>query len=320
MALAAIALLSPAVLLRWGVRRQPAGTGPQERAMARAQTPEIQQYLKDYWVGERIGTGARSEIYEIKHRSDGRLLAAKFVPVRGPEDLRIAGHLQNEYTVLSAIQKERTTGVAIAVRVEEFRKVKRLFKVTAAYLIMERLAGTALAAKHDYELDALLTILRQVCLGIEHTHQAGYVHADLKPENILVGEHLDVKIIDFGFAAPIGTQLSGAKGTFGFLAPEQAGGRLTQKTDVFNLGAVLYWALTGQTLPSIMPGQHEAVGFVPSDRVVITPPVQLNPNVPGELSDMVLHCCKARPEDRPTVRELKQYLHGLQLRMEMGAV
>jgi serine/threonine protein kinase len=288
--------------------------------MAKAPAPEIQQYLKGYWVGKQIGAGARSEIYEIKRRSDGALMAAKFVPVRGPEDLRIVGHLENEYTVLAAIQEARTSGVAIAVRVEEFKKIKRLFKVTAAYLIMERLTGTALAGRRDYDLDSLLTIFRQVCLGIEHTHQAGYVHADLKPENILVGEHLDVKIIDFGFAAPIGTQLSGAKGTFGYLAPEQAGGRLTEKTDVFNLGAVLYWALTGQNLPSIMPGQHEAVGFVPADQVIITPPSQIDPNVPAELSDMVLRCCKARPEDRPTVRELKQYLHGLQLRREMGAV
>jgi serine/threonine-protein kinase len=288
--------------------------------MAKAQPPEIQQYLMDYWVGKRIGTGARSEIYEIKRRSDGRLSAAKFVHVRGPEDQRVLGHLENEFKVLSAIQKAQTTGVAIAVRVEEFKKIKHLFKVLGAYLIMERLTGSALAGRRDYPLDALLTIFRQVCLGIEHTHQAGYVHADLKPDNILVGEALDVKIIDFGFAAPVGTQLAGAKGTFGYLAPEQAGGRLTEKTDVFNLGAALYWTLTGQNLPSISPGQHEAVGFVATDRVIITPPSQINPKVPAELSDMVLRCCQARPENRPTVTELKRYLHGLQLRLEMGAV
>ena len=288
--------------------------------MAKAQAPEIQQHLMDYWVGKRLGTGARSEIYEIKRRTDGRLSAAKFVQVRGPEDARIIGHLENEYKVLSAIQKSHTTGVAIAVRVEEFKKIKHLFKVLGAYLIMERLTGIALVARPGYPLDALLTIFRQVCLGIEHTHQAGYVHADLKPDNILVGDALDVKIIDFGFAAPIGTQLAGSKGTFGYLAPEQAGGRLTEKTDVFNLGAALYWALTGQNLPSISPGQHEAVGFVATDRVIITPPNQLNAKVPNELSDMVLRCCQAKPESRPTVTELKRYLHGLQLRLDMGAL
>jgi serine/threonine protein kinase len=303
-----------------GTTRDTTDRNVQEIPMAKAVQPAIQAYLKDCWVGKRLGTGARSEIYEVKRRTDGRVMAAKFVQVRGPEDLRVVGHLENEYTVLNAIQEARTSGVAIAVRVEGFQKIKRFFKVQAAYLLMERLTGAAMAGKRDYDLDSILTIFRQVCLGIENTHEAGYVHADLKPENILVGEHLDVKIIDFGFAAPIGTQLAGAKGTFGYLAPEQAGGRLTQKTDVFNLGAALYWVLTGQNLPSISPGQHEAGGFIPSDQVIITPPSRINQDVPDELSNMVLRCCMARPEDRPTVRELKQYLHGLQLRVEMGAV
>ena len=101
----------------------------------------------DYWVGKKLGTGARSEIYEIKRRTDGRLSAAKFVHVRGPEDVRVLGHLENEFKVLSAIQKAQTTGVSIAVRVEEFKKIKHLFKVIGAYLIMERLTGSALAAR-----------------------------------------------------------------------------------------------------------------------------------------------------------------------------
>ncbi len=185
---------------------------------------------------------------------------------------------------------------------------------------MERLEGRPLSDERDYTLDQVLTIFRQVCLGIENTHKAGYVHADLKPQNILVGQHLDVKLIDFGFAARIGSELSSYKGTFGYLAPEQAGGRVTERTDVFNLGAALYWALTGQNLPSIMPGKHEEVGFVPDEGVPITPPTELNPEVPRELSDVILRCCEYEPARRPTATELKRYLHGLQLRMEYGAV
>jgi len=288
--------------------------------MAKSGCPELQSLLPDYWVGERLGTGARSEIYELKRKSDGEIFAVKFVPVRTEEDLRVIGHLENEFKVLSAIQAARTSGVAIAVRVHDFKKIKRRFKVRAAYLMMERLTGRALSENRDYELTSLLTIFMQVCLGLEQTHQAGYVHADLKPQNILVGEHLDVKLIDFGFAAPIGTKLKGAKGTFGYLAPEQAGGRLTPKTDVFNLGAVMYWALTGETLPSIMPDQNMRGAFVPDQQVRITPPSQINPEVPDELSQMVLRCCSFEPHQRPGARELKRYLQGLQLRMDFGVV
>lgn len=185
---------------------------------------------------------------------------------------------------------------------------------------MERAVGRSLFDHRDYDLKSVLTIFRQVCLALEHVHRVGYVHADLKPQQILVDQDLKVTLIDFGFAAPVGMELSSYKGTFGYLAPEQAGGRLTEQTDVFNLGAALYWVLTGQNVPSIMPGEHEAMGFVPTERVNMTPPSRLNPKVPGELSEMVLRCCLPNEHERPTVKQLKQYLHGLQLRLEYGAV
>ncbi len=288
--------------------------------MAAKKAPRLQDVLDGYRVGERLGTGARSVIHEVRRTEDGALFAAKFVPVRNEEDKRIIGHLENEYEVLSAIQQTRTTGVGIAVRAIDFQKIRRWFKLRAAYLLMERLTGRPLAENPDYDLDELLTIFRQVGLGLENTHKAGYVHADLKPDNILVGEHLDVKLIDFGFAAPPGTELKSGKGTFGYMAPEQMGGRLTEKTDVFNMGAALYWVLTGQGLPSISPGEHERTGFVPDRQVRPTPPSRLNPDVPDELSDMVLKCCEYEPHKRPTVTEFKRYLHGLQLRIEYGAV
>jgi len=288
--------------------------------MAKTEMFQLQDVLKDYWVGKKLGTGARSEIYEIKRRTDGQVFAAKFVSVRTPDDLRVVGHLENEFRVLTALHAEKAEGAAAIVRPVEFRKVKSLLKVKAAYLVMERAAGRPLSEHADYDLNAILTIFRQVCLGLEHTHHVGYVHADLKPQNILVGPSLKVTLIDFGFAAPVGTELSSYKGTFGYIAPEQAAGRLSEKTDIFNLGAALYWVLTGQNLPSIMPGEHEAMGFVPGEGVSITPPSRINPKVPDELSEMVLRCCLPNEHERPTLRQLKQYLHGLQLRLEYGAV
>ncbi len=288
--------------------------------MGKSNVLTVQEVLPGYQIGKSLGTGARTRIYEVKRKSDGRLFAAKFIPVRDQEDLRVIGHLENEYGVLKAIQEVRTSGVQIAVRVEEFKKVKKLFKVLAAYLMMERLVGEPLFEKHDYDLEQTLTIFRQVCLGLENTHKAGYVHADLKPQNILVGEFLDVKLIDFGFAAPVGHKLTSFKGTFGYLAPEQAGGRLSEKTDVFNLGAAMYWILTGQNIPSIMPGEHEQRGFVPDAQVRIPPLTQVNPDIPDELSKMVLKCLAFKEHDRPSVTEFKRYLHGLQMRLDLGAV
>ncbi len=287
--------------------------------MATSEKAEIQEVLKDYWVGKKLGTGARSVVYDLKRKQDGYAFAVKYVSVRGSEDLRVIGHMENEWRVLQAVHNPKTQASELVIRPEEFRKVKKLLKIKCAYLVLERAEGRTLYQYRDYDLDAVLTIFRQACHALDHLHHVGYVHADLKPQNIVVDDILMIKMIDFGFAAPIGSEVSGAKGTFGYIAPEQAGGRLTEKTDVFNLGAAIYWVLTGQNVPSIMPGQHEACGFVPDAQVTIPPPSRLNPDVPQELSDMVVRCCSASEHERPTVRELKRYLYGLQLRLDYGA-
>ena len=63
--------------------------------MAKSGTLRLQDVLEDYWVGEKLGVGARSFIYEIKRKRDGELFACKFVSVRREEDLRVIGHLEN---------------------------------------------------------------------------------------------------------------------------------------------------------------------------------------------------------------------------------
>jgi len=288
--------------------------------MGKAGKLQLQDVLKDYWVGEQLGTGARSVVSEVKRKTDGKVFAAKFVSGDTEEGLRVIGHLDNEFRVLTAVHAHQGDGRKVIIRPVEFKKIKRMFKVLAAYLVMERALGRSLFDYSEYSIPQVLTIFRQVCVALEHLHQAGYVHADLKPQNILVDGDLNVKLIDFGFAAKIGQKLSSYKGTFGYLAPEQAGGRLSEKTDVYNLGAALYRVLTGENMPSIMPGATEARGFVADQKLNIPSLSRLNPDVPEELSQIVIQCISPAGHERPTVTKLKRYLHGLQLRLDYGAV
>jgi len=288
--------------------------------MAGNGTAQLADVLADYEIGELLGVGARSHIYAVRRRGDSAKLAVKFIQVNGTNDLRVIGHLENEFAVLQKLHSTSDQATTKIVRPVEFRKVRRFLRVKAAYLLMERAEGRSLDEHSDYDLGQVLRIFRQVCFALEHIHRCGYVHADLKPQNIMVDDDCGVKLIDFGFAAPIGLELTGNKGTFGYLAPEQAAGRLGERTDVFNLGAALYRVLTGVNVPSIMPGDHEVAGFVPANGVKLTPLFQINPDVPRELSDMVLRCCSSEGHKRPTATQLKQYLHGLQLRLEYGMV
>lgn len=275
------------------------------------------EVLKDYWLGKRIGRGARSDIYAVKRRRDGKPFAVKFVQVRQADDKRIVGHLENEYDVLSDIHESVPQAGESIVRPVEFQKLRKLFKIQAAYLVMEHLKGTSLARNVDYPMDDLMRIFHGVCRALHYVHRAGYVHADLKPDNILVNDELHVKLIDFGFATEMGTKLKGFKGTWGYVAPEQAGGTLTERTDVFNLGAAMYWAFTGEKVPSITPHATEAGGFVPDDRVQLTAPKKIDTSIPQELSDLILQCCEFDVHERPDLKDVKNTLNDTLLRIEM---
>jgi len=282
---------------------------------------ELAQLLQsDYYVGRLLGTGARSEVYLLKHRRDGHVVAVKYVRVATEEDQRVLRHMENEYAVLRVLADTPGEGAEHIVRPVGLQKVRKMFRVKGAYLLMEYAKGRSLFEFSDYPIQDVLTIFRQVCMALEHVHHCDFVHADMKPNNVVVDKKLNVKLIDFGFAAPIGQSLKGNKGSFGYLAPEQSAGMLSARTDVFNVGAAMYKILTGVPLPSLMPGEHGGQVVLPDKTVKLTPLWQLNEEVPHELSDMVIRCCAAEGHLRPTISELKQYLHGLQLRMQYGTV
>jgi serine/threonine-protein kinase len=117
------------------------------------------------------------------------------------------------------------------------------------------------------ETDALYRVLNvflRVCDAVAFAHSRGVVHGDIKPENVMVGAFGEVYLVDWGVASLIPTASgealevsvsserltrSGVRGTPAYMAPEQAKGALPEigeRTDVFGLGALLYFILTGQ--------------------------------------------------------------------------
>jgi serine/threonine-protein kinase len=279
----------------------------------------VKEALSEYWLDGTIGKGARSTIYRATRKSDGRRLAVKFVQVENDEDRRVLSHLENEYDVLEALQACEGDGADVVVRPEDFQKVRRWFRTKAAYLVMEYVAGDSLAQSAEYELPETLQIFLEVCRGLQFVHGCGYVHGDLKPDNIVVEEPDSVKLLDFGFAGEIGTRVKGFKGTWGYVAPEQAGGKLTPRTDVFNCGAAMHWVLTGEKMPSLVPDEGGKGGFVPDRELTIRPPVQWNKDIPVAVSDMVVRCCAPEISRRPHLQEVKQVLNDTLLHMEMSS-
>ncbi|MFW6457461.1 MAG: serine/threonine protein kinase [Planctomycetota bacterium] len=272
--------------------------------------------MSDYKIGRPVGKGARSVIYKMKHKDEDMLLAGKFVRTKDDADQRVMKHLKNENKVLRKLSAADSPPSQI-VRRYDFITFRRFFFLQGACLLLQYIPGNSLQAHADYRLHKKLDILVQVCEALEFMHQNDYIHADLKPDNIIVTPEGHAKLIDFGFAAPIGSKQTGVKGTTGYLAPEQKGGTLDPSTDVFNLGAVMYWLTTGDKLPYVAGGTGTAPGAANSPTINPSPPHHLNRNVPEDLSSLILDCCDPQRGKRPPLRRLKGQLHDVALRIKM---
>jgi serine/threonine-protein kinase len=180
-----------------------------------------------------------------------------------------------------------------------------------AYLVMELLAGPSLAglvtARGPLSVDDALRYAEQACAGLAAAHDAGIVHRDLKPANLVLAEDSTVKIVDFGIARLLGSPASQTLtdltatgtvlGTTAFLAPEQAtGGWVDARTDLYALGCVLFFVLTGAP-----PYQADSAVAVAAQHVHAPVPSvrQARPDVTPTLDGLVRDLLAKDPGHRP---------------------
>jgi eukaryotic-like serine/threonine-protein kinase len=151
--------------------------------------------------------------------------------------------------------------------------------------------------------------LRQACAALQEAHSIGLIHRDIKPANLIVcergGVHDVLKVLDFGLvrdcsAAQAGVTLTAegvVAGTPAYMSPEQAAGvdQLDACSDVYSIGAVAYFLLTGQP-PSADRTQVQvlAAHLYEAPR----PPMELQAGMPADLSAIVLKCLAKSPGDR----------------------
>ena len=281
--------------------------------------------LGSYELEERLGEGGMGEVWRARHRLLARPAAIKLVRpamLGGGDDdaTRLAlRRFESEAQATAALTSPHTI---------------RLFDYGATddgrfYYVMELLAGrdmeSLVEASGPLPAPRALHLLRQVCHSLAEAHAQGMVHRDIKPANIFVcrmGLDFDVvKVLDFGLVQVATREpgqdltasltslaaLDGIVGTPAFMAPELVAtpDRVDQRADIYALGCVAYYLLTGQ---------HVFHGRTPLQALVDhvgTPPgrpsARAGHDVPGWLDDLVLACLAKDPDDRPrTVAEILQ--------------
>lgn len=249
----------------------------------------------DVLVQRYVGQGGFGRVYRGFDRVSGETVAIKFLKKRFWRDTEAVKGLLREYELLRDIRHPYVVGC----------KGYGRSVAGAPFLVLEWIDGSTLGewvARAAPSVVEMIGVLRDMARGLAFAHSHGILHGDLTPANVMRRTSGAIILTDFGLSQCLG--VDGRKdivrgGTVGFLAPEQVSavfGPVTERTDVYGLGAVAYAILTGRP-PSVGRDRAEALATVLSAHA---PPNidQLNPKITAPLSELVMRAIAKEPANR----------------------
>lgn len=266
-----------------------------------------------YEIVEELGHGAMGVVYKASDPTIGRLVAVKVLSFET---------CQEEPGVPSAseifMREARAAGRLSHPGIVTIYDALEDAETRKSYLVMEFVPGRTLEnillSEAPPSPEKSLDIVRQLAEALEYAHNEQIIHRDLKPANILLTAKGRAKITDFGIAkilAREGAQRTAAvMGTPSYMSPEQvAGGEIGARADLFSLGILLYFMLTGE---KPFTGDTAAVMFkiVYQDPV---PPSRVRPQLHAGYDYLVLRCLAKHPQKRyASAREFLDDLDDVQ--------
>ncbi len=215
--------------------------------------PFIGRVLKEtYRIEELIGAGGMGDVFRAVQLPLGRDVAVKILSSSTDSSGTVISRFFQEARLLSQLSHPNVVSIIDFGNTED----------GTIFMVMEYLRGKtfgdAVPAGAGLPMSEALHWMRQTCSGVGAAHRCGLVHRDLKPENLFIASNRGapdvLKILDFGIARTVEdaeetrlTQMGFLVGTPGFIAPEQieSPSDADARSDVYALGAILYFAVTG---------------------------------------------------------------------------
>lgn len=265
--------------------------------------------VEGYKVMALLGQGAASTVYLVQDPKTKQIWALKHVEKGDAKDTRFLDQAIFEYEAASKFDHPNIRKIPRIIKRKE-----RIIRLTEVLLVMEMLDGRSMDLKPPQYLHDAVAIFIQVASAMAHMHARGYVHADMKPNNIMVTPGPTAKIIDLGQACLMGTTKPRIQGTPDYIAPEQVHRRpITEKTDIYNLGATMYFTLTRKNIPTALPKNNNSLVSRIDDALIErpVPPIEVNPRVPAKLSELIMQCVEIDPLRRPA--NMQQVVDRLEL-------
>ncbi len=268
-------------------------------------------FANRYEIIEELGVGGMGRVYRVEDKQTKEEIALKLINPDIAADKKTIERFRNELTTARKIAH---------------RNVCKMFDLGEEkgqhFITMEYVSGGDLKRfirrSEQLSVGKAISIAKQICDGLEEAHSLSIVHRDLKPQNIMIDDHGNARIMDFGIARSIKAKgITGAGvmiGTPEYMSPEQVEAKdIDQRSDIYSLGIILYEMLTGR-----LPFEADTPFAIGVKHKSETPkdPKEFNPQIPDDLSSVILKCLEKDKERRyqssNEVRsELDNIDHGL---------
>ena len=247
-----------------------------------------------YRIVGLLGVGGMGEVYRAEDLKLDQAVALKFLPEALAGDAAALARFHQEVRVA------RKVSHANVCRVFDIGEIGGQHFLSMEYVDGEDLASLLRRIGH-LPADKAVEISRQICAGLAAAHENGVLHRDLKPANVMIDGRGRVRITDFGLAGLEEEFREGGllvAGTPAYMAPEQhAGRKLSQKSDIYALGLVMYEIITGKraydasTIGELITLKEKSAPMLPSSLIKDVDPV---------VERLILLCLDPDPTRRPS--------------------
>ncbi len=254
---------------------------------------EVGQRVGDYEIVQLLGVGGMGHVYRVRNVISDRTEAMKVLLPDLTAERDLAIRFISEIRTLASFDHPN-----IALLHTAFMANNQLV------MVMEFVEGSTLedrAKQSPMTIAEVCGYVYQALGALSYAHGRDVVHRDIKPANLMLTSHGIIKLMDFGIAKSKVeqqhlTQPGTTIGSLYYMSPEQVrGDAVDARSDLYSVGIMLYELLAGRkpfeadTTFSILNQQLNAAP---------QPPIELNPQIPRALNDVILHALAKRPEDR----------------------
>jgi eukaryotic-like serine/threonine-protein kinase len=254
---------------------------------------EIGSRIGDYEILEILGAGGMGRVYKVRNVISDRIEAMKVLLPDLESNVGLADRFMREIKVQASLDHPNIAALHTALRLEN-----------QLMMLMEYVEGTTLEKMMEagpVPVNRAADYIAQVLSALSYAHARGVVHRDLKPANMMVTANGLVKLMDFGIAKMTAdrklTQTGSTVGSLYYMSPEQIKGAidLDPRSDLYSLGVSLYEIATGAR-----PFQGDSEYSIMAAHLQSNPPppIQLSPNLPPGLSEVILQSLEKDPAKR----------------------